>query len=439
MSELIETRVQRKQQRTRISSFGWVMIALLFALGVINFADKAVLGLAAIPIIKELHLSAIQYGLVSGSLFWLFSLSSVLVTAWADVVGTKKVLALLATTWALVQFATLFVASFPALLLTRVALGAGEGPSYGTSVIAAAPWLPADRRAFGLGVMTSGNSIGPVVFAPLLTFMIVAVGWHAAFALLGGIGALWVVIWLVVAQERLADRSTSVHETHVARRRTRWSQVLPLIFSRNIIFSALAAFSVYWGIALLLGWTPVYLVTVLHLKLTDPLYIAGVSLPWLLQGLTFFAFGALADHVFRLTGSARRSRVLPVAALMILGAIFLYLAVSIPSTLGAVTFFVFAATAGAAIPLLSAIVLDVTPEVNRGSVLGVVVAFSTLPGFIAPLVTGVMIQATGNQFVGLHNGYVLAALLLLAGGVCSMVFVRPDKAFQKLPSFDQAS
>ncbi len=297
MSELSETNVRRKQQGTRVSPFGWVMIAFLFALGVINFADKAVLGLAAIPIIKELHLSAIQYGLVSGSLFWLFSLSSVLVTAWADVVGTKKVLALLATTWALVQFATLFVISFPALLLTRAVLGAGEGPSYGTSVTAAAPWLPPDRRAFGLGVMTFGSSIGPVVFAPLLTFMIVAVGWRSAFALLGGIGALWVVIWLVVARERLADKSTPVHETHGARRRTRWSQVLPLIFSRTIVFSIFAAFSIYWGIALLLGWTPVYLVIVLHLKLTDPLYIVGVSLPWLLQGLALLAFGVLADRV----------------------------------------------------------------------------------------------------------------------------------------------
>jgi len=435
MSELIETPVQRKQQRTSISPFGWVMIALLFALGVINFADKAVLGLAAIPIIKEFHLSAIQYGLVSGSLFWLFSLSSVLVTAWADVVGTKKVLALLATTWALVQFATLFVTSFPALLLARVVLGAGEGPSYGTSVTAAAPWLPPDRRAFGLGMMTFGSSIGPVVFVPLLTFMIVAVGWRSAFALLGGIGALWVIIWLVVARERLAERSTPVHEAHGARRRTRWSQVLLHIFSRNVIFSIFAAFSVYWGVALLLGWTPVYLVTVLHLKLTDPLYIAGVSLPWLLQGLALIACGALADRAFQLTGSVRRSRVLPVAALLILGAMFLYLAVSIPSTLGAVTFFILAATAGAAIPLLAAIVLDVTPEENRGSVQGVVVGLSTLPGFIAPFVTGVMIQATGNQAaVGLHNAYALASLLLLAGGVAAMVFVRPDKVMQELSS-----
>jgi ACS family hexuronate transporter-like MFS transporter len=162
--------------RTLISPYGWVMIMLLLILGAINFADKAVLGLAAVPITKELHMSPAQYGLVSGSLFWLFALSSVLVTGWSDRMGTKKVLALLATTWAIIQITTVFVFSFPALLLTRVVLGAGERPSLGTSVSAATPWLPADRRAFGLAVVSFGSSIGPAVFRPPLTLVIVVVG-----------------------------------------------------------------------------------------------------------------------------------------------------------------------------------------------------------------------------------------------------------------------
>ena len=61
-------------------------------------------------------------------------------------------------------------------------------------------------------------------------------------------------------------------------------------------------------------------------------------LPWIVQGLTLFACGALADRTFRRTGSASRSRVLPAGALLILGAVFLSLAINIPSTLGAVTF-----------------------------------------------------------------------------------------------------
>src|SRR6266571_7420447 len=261
--------------RTHISPYG-MMIFMLLGLGVINFADKSVLGLAAVPIIKELHLSPAQYGLVSGSLFLLYALSSVLVTGWSDRIGTKKVLTLLATSWAIIQVATVFVFSFLALLLTRIMLGAGEGPSYGTSVSAATPWLPADRRAFGLAVVTFGSTIGPAVFAPLLTFVIVVVGWRAAFALLGGIGLLWVILWLLVGREHPETRPMPVQETQGERPKMHWSEARPLFFSRTVIFSILAAFGAYWATALYLTWNPVYLVTVRHLRLSDPSTLQGL-------------------------------------------------------------------------------------------------------------------------------------------------------------------
>ncbi len=412
--------------RTRISPYGWIMIFLLLGLGVINFADKAVLGLAAVPIIKEMHLSPTQYGLVSGSLFWLFALSSVFVTAWSDRIGTKKVLALLATSWAIVQIATVFVFSFPALLLTRVVLGAGEGPSYGTSVSAATSWLPGDRRAFGLAIVTFGSSVGPVIFAPLLTFLIVVVGWRSAFALLGGIGFLWVIIWLLVGREHQEARRMPVHETRLENSGTRWSQLIPVMFSRTVFISTLAAFVSYWAIALYLSWNPVYLVTVRHLRLSDPLYLAGITLPYVVGGIALIAFGAFADRLFRRTGSSRQSYVYSVTALLIVSALCLYLAVSVPSAFGSVIFFTFALI-GTTVPMLSTIITAVTPAAQRGAVLGTFVAVSTLPGLIAPLFTGLIIQSAGRNVVsGFYHAYLLASLLLLIGGVAFLAFVRPD-------------
>ena len=210
---------RQKQTRTRITPSGWVMILLLLALGAINYADKAVLGLAAVPIIKELDLSPTQYGLVSGSLFWLYAPSSLLVTAWSDRIGTKKVLTLFATCWAIVQLAAVFVFTFPVLLLTRIVLGAGQGPTYGTSVAAATPWLPSDRHAFGLSIVTSGGLIGPALFAPLLTSLIVRIGWRLAFAFLGGIGLLWVILWLLAVRPHWSHGSSL--SSLIGRSRTR--------------------------------------------------------------------------------------------------------------------------------------------------------------------------------------------------------------------------
>jgi MFS transporter, ACS family, aldohexuronate transporter len=412
--------------RAHISPYGWIMSYMLLGLGAINFADKAVLGLAAVPIIKEFHLSPAQYGLVSGSFFLLFSLSSVVVTAWSDRIGTKRVLALLATSWAIVQVATVFVFSFPALLLTRIALGAGEAPSYGTSVSAATPWLPADRRAFGLGIVTFGSAIGPAVFAPPLTFLIVVVGWRSAFALLGGIGLLWVILWLLVGREHPETKRMPVQETRVVRPRTRWSEVLRLLFSRTVLSTTLAAFVSYWSIALYISWNPVYLVTVRHLRLSDPLYLAGITLPYVVGGIALIACGALADRVFRRTGSSRQSYVYPVTALLMASALCLYLAVSVPSALGSVIFFTLALI-GVTVPILSTIIATVAPAANRGAVLGTVVAVTSLPGLIAPLLTGFVIQAAGrNVASGFSHAYLLASLFLLIGGIAFLAFARPD-------------
>lgn len=409
-----------------ISLRGWVMIILLSSLGAINYSDRALLGLAAVPIIKELHLNPAQYGLVSGSFFWLFGLSSLFVTAWSDSIGTKKVLALLATAWAIVQCGTLFVFTFLALLLTRVVLGAGEGPSYGTSVSAAVRWLPASRRAFGLAIVGLGSAVGPLILAPPLTLLIVTVEWRAAFALLGGIGILWVILWLLVERERPEAGPIPADETQVGRSKVRWLQILRITCSPTILCSLLAAFGFYWAIALSLSWNPIYLATVRHLSLSDPLYIAGITLPYLVGGIGLIAFGALADLIFRRTQSHRRAYVYFIATLFVVSSFCLYLAMNISSTLGAVIFLALVPAATGA-PMLVTIITAVAPAAYRGTVLGIVIAVSSLSGIIASLVTGLIIQAAGkNAVAGFHNAYLLANVLLLIIGGVFLAFAKPD-------------
>ena len=126
-------------------------LALLVVAGTINFADKAIIGLAAVPIIAAFHLNPSQWGLVGSAFFFLFSISSVAMPFWASRVGTKKVLGILALIWASVQFLTIVpFTSFVYLLGTRVVLGASEGPFYGLTVHLATVWTRSKRRSFRL-------------------------------------------------------------------------------------------------------------------------------------------------------------------------------------------------------------------------------------------------------------------------------------------------
>ncbi len=78
--------------------------------------------------------------------------------------------------------------------------------------------------------------------------------------------------------------------------------------------------------------------------------------------------------------------------------------------------------------MVSTIITAVAPEAHRGAVLGVVVAVLTLPGIIAPLVTGLIIQAAGeNVAARFHNAYLLVSLLLLIFCVAFLACARPDE------------
>jgi hypothetical protein len=88
----------------RTTRGAWTITTLLFVYMLINFADKAVVGLAAVPIMRELNLSPKQFGLVGSSFSFLFSLSAILVGFAANRVATRWVLLALAFSWAVVQF-----------------------------------------------------------------------------------------------------------------------------------------------------------------------------------------------------------------------------------------------------------------------------------------------------------------------------------------------
>src|SRR5690554_4533075 len=56
----------------RITSRAWLITGMLIIFQMINFADKAVLGLVAEPAMRELGMSSSQFGFIGSSFFFLF-------------------------------------------------------------------------------------------------------------------------------------------------------------------------------------------------------------------------------------------------------------------------------------------------------------------------------------------------------------------------------
>ena len=67
----------------------WVIVATLFLFMAINFADKAVLGLVALPLMRDMQMTHAQFGLVGSAFFLLFALSGIGVGLVADRLNVK--------------------------------------------------------------------------------------------------------------------------------------------------------------------------------------------------------------------------------------------------------------------------------------------------------------------------------------------------------------
>src|SRR3984885_7416797 len=179
----------------------WIVVVLLFIFMVINFADKAVIGIAAVPIMQELELGPRQFGLVGSSFFLLFALSSVATGFLVNRVQTRWVLLAMGFIWALTQFPMIGSVGFETLVACRIALGAGEGPATPVALHSAYKWFPNELRTLPTAVIVQGGGIGIMVALPLLNWVIVHYSWHWAFGVLGIAGLVWTAAWLALGRE----------------------------------------------------------------------------------------------------------------------------------------------------------------------------------------------------------------------------------------------
>src|SRR6516164_8893824 len=134
----------------------WLLVGLLFLFMLINFADKAVIGIAAVPIMRDLQLSPRQFGLIGSSFFLLFSVSAIVTGFIVNRVQTRWALLAMGLVWALTQFPMLGTVGFATLVACRVALGAGEGPAYPVALHSAYKWFPNELRTLPTAIVAQG-------------------------------------------------------------------------------------------------------------------------------------------------------------------------------------------------------------------------------------------------------------------------------------------
>ena len=82
--------------------------------------------------------------------------------------------------------------------LVRFGLAIGEAGNWPGATKSNAEWFPVKERALAQGIFNSGASVGAVVSAPLIAWLYLLIGWKATFVLIGLLGFVWVVPWMII-------------------------------------------------------------------------------------------------------------------------------------------------------------------------------------------------------------------------------------------------
>jgi len=418
------------------SRYAWMLTGLLLFLMMLSWADKAVLGLAAVPLMRELNITPEQFGLVASAMFLTFGLAQLVAAPLANRIKAKTLLLVLCLIWSVSVMPVVVFATLPALWVSRLALGAGEGPLAPVLMHAVYKWFPSKKGATPAAVASSGVTLGIVAFAPVLAWVIAEHGWRTAFVALAVVGVLWCAVWMVLGKEGpytslAAEREiegTEIQASVPGASRVSEEKVpfFRSIFNPTWIFAVLASFFGYWTFTLAMSWGPAYFQNVMGFSGRQAGSLIALPAAW--GVVATVGLSALIQRMDQRGVPSRRSRgwTLGLAGTVAGSALLASTFVSSP-VLGVALMSLGFGTAPAMFAITYLIVGELTTISQRGGHLNVANAVLTTGGVFAPAVGGLLIGGAATPGDGYRLAFQVTAVLLAAFGLLALAFVNQQK------------
>lgn len=199
-----------------VGRYRWTICALLFFATTINYLDRQVLSLLAPVLTEQFNWTNTDYANITATFQFVYAISMLFAGRVIDRMGTKRAYVLAIVIWSLgaighayaigigeavnTVFTSIGLAVVPVsvagFMIGRAVLAIGEAGNFPAAIKATAEYFPKRERSFATGIFNSGANVGAIL-APLTVPLIAAHwGWQAAFIVIGGIGFLWMGLWI---------------------------------------------------------------------------------------------------------------------------------------------------------------------------------------------------------------------------------------------------
>lgn len=306
------------------SSFRWFVASMVGGFAFVSYIERMNISVAAAAMMPELGLSKIEMGQVFSSFLWGYAIFQVPAGQMGDTLGPRLTLSVAAVIWCATSALTGFLpgnvfaggwAVLVSLLVLRFLLGAGEAATFPVGARAIRNWTPIWERGFGNSIMIAGASIAAAVTSPLVSWLLIRVGWRASFYITSLAALALALIWRVTVTDYPRDHklvSAGELEKITRGRGTRDVSKLrsvplrELITDRNVVLLSLSYTCEGYVLFIFVFWLYLYLIEVRGFTILNGGIVA--SLPWLTAAVCTPAGGWLCDRLTTTKGRVAGAR-----------------------------------------------------------------------------------------------------------------------------------
>ena len=426
--------------RTR-KRFG--ILAMLFIVTTINYADRATLSIAGPALSKELGIDAVTMGFVFSAFGWSYVIAQ-LPGGWLlDRFGSKMVYAASIFIWSVftllqggISFLTATASTAVVTLFAlRFLVGAAEAPSFPANGRIVASWFPANERGTASAIFNSAQYFATVLFAPLMGWITHAYGWPAVFVVMGLLGMVVSVVWLKTVFTPRTHPSVNAAELDYiaaggalvnmdqpgtqsrsfAPESPKLGYVKQLLSNRMLMGVYVGQYCITTLTYFFLTWFPVYLVKERGMSILNAGFVA--ALPAICGFAGGVLGGVISDWLLRRGKTLTVARKTPIVIGMLLSTSMI-VCNYVDSSVVIVAIMSLAFFGKGLGALGWAVVSDTSPKEIAGLSGAVFNTFGNTAAITTPIVIGYLVKGTGSFSAAL---VFVAANALIA--VCCYLFV----------------
>jgi MFS family permease len=411
------TKPELLSQESKLPKGAWLVVALLFFVGALNYLDRIMITTMRTSIVDSLSISDTQFGLLTSAFLWTYGILSPFAGFLADKFNRSRVVIVSLLVWSAVTWLTAYSRTFEQLLLTRILMGISEACYIPAALALISDYHRSSTRSLATGIHMTGVMVGSSL-GFLGGWIAENHTWNSVFILFGIIGIAYSILVSFILHDPPVNRISTV--TGKSEKKISFFTAFGDLFRSRCYLLMLG----YWGLLgivgwLVIGWLPTYYKE--HFNLSQGmagLYATGYLYPASIVGLLLG--GVLAD---RWSKANRLARIhIPAIGLCVAApCIFIASSTTILS-LAVIAFILYAVTRSFGDTNMMPMLCLVANPRYLATGYGILNFFSTIIGGIALYAGGVL----RDTDIDLNNIYKFAALIMI---ICAaLLFMASPKS-----------